>query len=201
MYFTGSKKRSETITIARKLEDDARQVRLGYRDPRSSHFKHKDDSIVETVESYIEWGLVCGRKDGKPWSENHAKRKRTHLDRWIEALNLDTIGDLDQIVQKVKAYIQSLAKAGRSTKTQSNILESLVSFCRWCVKQDILESNPLERLETIKGAPETERRPFTSEDLQGLFQATQEHLKILYIMAVCTGMLALRLSRLISLPL
>ncbi len=195
-YFTGSKKRSETITIARKLEDDARQVRLGYRDPKSNQFRHKDDSIAETIESYIEWGLVCGRKDGRPWSPYHAKRKRTHLDRWVEALGLEVIGDLNGFLPKVKDFLQDLASQGKSTKTQRNIAEALVSFCHWCVKQDVLGCNPLDKLDTIQGTPEVERRPFTAQDIQKLMENTKDHLKILYTMAMCTGLRANELQSL-----
>jgi hypothetical protein len=59
-YFTGSKRRSETIRIARKLEEDHRQIRLGYREPQQTHFKYRDRSFMDTVDEYIEWGKLQG---------------------------------------------------------------------------------------------------------------------------------------------
>ena len=52
-YFTGSIKRAETLRIARKLEDDHRQIRLGYREPKQTHFKHRDRSLMDTVSEYL----------------------------------------------------------------------------------------------------------------------------------------------------
>ena len=64
-FFTGSKSKRETLQIARKLEDDARQVRLGYREPRQSHFKYRDRSFAETAAAYIEWGRCQGGHKGR----------------------------------------------------------------------------------------------------------------------------------------
>ena len=62
-YFTGSTRRTETLRIARKLEEDHRQIRLGYREPRQTHFKYRDRSFMDTVGEYLEWGkLQGGRK-------------------------------------------------------------------------------------------------------------------------------------------
>ena len=86
--------------------------------------------------------------------------------------------------------MHKLAEQGKAPKTRRNIAEAVVSFCRWCVKEDILDSNPLEKLETIKGTPEVERRPFNLQEIYSLLQGAVDYMQLLYIVAKCTGLRA-----------
>ena len=137
-YFTGSKRRSETIRIARKLEEDHRQIRLGYREPQQTHFKHRNRSFMDTVGEYIEWGKLQGGHKGRPWSEFHASRKQRHLELWAETLDFKVLSDLDNLLPRVEATLRELAKRGKSGKTIANIIEALRSFCNWCVIRSYL---------------------------------------------------------------
>ena len=121
------------IRIARKLEEDARQVLQGYRKPKQTHLKHRDRPYAEVVLLHIDWGKLNGRKDGKPWSEYHASRKKLHLDLWGETLELKTLADLDNLLPRVRATLQELAGRGKAPKTLANVAEAISSFCRWCV--------------------------------------------------------------------
>ena len=99
-YFLGSTSKRETLQIARKLEDDARQG-LGYREPRQTHCKHRDRPFVEAVVEYLEWGKTQGGRKGRPWSASHAGRKERDLTMWAEAVGLKVLGDLDGILPRV----------------------------------------------------------------------------------------------------
>jgi hypothetical protein len=128
-YFTGSTKRSETLHIARKLEDDCRQVKLGYRKPRQTHVKYRDRPFMETVNEYLGWGRCQGGRKNRPWSEFHAGREERHLRLWAETLDLKVLADLDGLMPRVEATIRELASRGKTGKTITNITEAIVSFC------------------------------------------------------------------------
>ena len=145
-YFTGSTLRSETVRIARKVEEDHRQIRLGYREPRQTYFKYRDRPFMDTVGEYIEWGKLQGGHKGRPWSEYHAPRKRRHLELWAETLELKVLADLDNLLPRVEAILRELAGRGKSGKTIANIAEALRSFCNWCVIRGYLSENPLAKL-------------------------------------------------------
>ena len=187
-YFTGSKRRSETLQIARKLEEDHRQIRLGYREPRPKHFKYQQRSFMETVGEYIEWGKLQGGLEGRPWSRFHAPKKRHHLCLWAETLDLKVLGDLDNILPRVEATLRELAKLARAGKTIANIAEALVSFCNWCVIRGYLSKNPLAKLGRMDTTPKEEYRALRLDEIYHLLKVAPDHLKMLYIIAMTTGL-------------
>jgi len=189
-YFTGTRKRLETLRMARKLEEDHLQVRLGYREPMQAHFKHRDRSFMETVQEYLEWGRCQGGHHGRPWAEQHLYAKKRHLHRWAETLELKTLADLDGLLPRVEATIQELTSRGLAGKTVSNIIEAMRSFCRWCVIRKYLGENPLENLAEIDTTPQEEYRALTVEETHRLLQVAPEYLRLLYIVAMVTGLRA-----------
>ena len=189
-YFTGSTKRTETLRIARKLEDDHRQIRLGYREPKQTHFKHRDRSFMETVTEYLDWGKHQGGRGGRPWSEHHESRKRRHLYLWAETLELNVLGDLDNILPRVEATLRELANRGRSGKTLVNITEAIQSFCNWCVIRNYVNNNPLTKLDKIDATPKDKYRALTVDEIRRLIDIAPELLRLLYIIAMTTGLRA-----------
>ena len=189
-YITGSTKRVETLRIARKLEDDHRQIRLGYREPRQTHFKHRDRSFLDTVSEYLDWGKHQGGRGGRPWSEHHESRKRRHLSLWAETLDLKVLGDIDNILPRVEATLRELADRDKSGKTLVNIAEAIQSFCNWCVIRSYLSENPLAKLSKIDTTPKDKYRALTIDEIRRLLEVAPEHLKLLYIIAMTTGLRA-----------
>ena len=110
---------------------------------------------METVSEYLEWGRCQGGHKGRPWSEFHAGRKERHLQLWAETLELKVLGDMDGLLPRVEATIRELAGRKRSGKTLANIVESIVSFCNWCVVREYLAENPLAKLGKIDTTPES----------------------------------------------
>jgi len=189
-YFTGSNRRSETLRIARKLEQDHREIRLGYREPRQTHFKHRDRSFMDTVNEYLEWGKLQGGRKGRPWSESHASRKKRHLCLWAETLDLKVLADLDNLLPRVEATLRELSERDRSGKTLGNISESLVSFCNWCVIRGYLSENPLKDLGKLDTTPVEIYRALTVDEIYRLLHAAPEHLRLLCVVAMTTGLRA-----------
>ena len=189
-YFTGSKKRKDTVRMAQGLEENARKVREGYRKPKPTPMKHRDRPYGDVVSEHIEWGKLQGRRDGKPWSEYHTSRKKRYLDSWGETLELKTLADLDNLLPRVRATLQELSSRGKAPKTLANVAEAITSFCRWCVINQYLCENPLEKLGKIDGTPQSVYRAMTTDEIRQLLEVVPEYLQILYVTAMTTGLRA-----------
>ncbi len=189
-FFTGTASKRETLQIARKLEDDARQVKLGYREPMQSHIKHRDRPFAETVAEYMEWGRCQGGHKGRPWSKPHAARKESDLKLWSETLELKVLGDLDGLQPRVEATIRELGARGRAGKSIANTVEAITSFCNWCVIRGYLFSNPLAKLRKINTAPRSQYRALTIDETHRLLSEVPDYLKPTYILAMLTGLRA-----------
>jgi integrase len=189
-YFLGSTSKRETLQIARRLEDDARQVRLGYREPRQTHFKHRDRPFAEAVAEYLEWGKTQGGRKGRPWSAFHAGRKERDLTLWAEAVGLKVLGDLDGVLPRVEKAIQGFRKEGKAGKTISNIVEALRSFSLWCVTRKYLSADPLADLADIDTTPGSTYRALTVDETYRLLNVIPDYLRPTYMLAMLTGLRA-----------
>ena len=189
-YFMGSQSKQESLRIARKLEDDARQVRLGYREPRQTHFKYRNRSFAETVTEYLDWGKAQGGRKGRPWSAFHTGRKERDLSMWSATLNLNLLGDLDGILPHVEKAIQAFQKEGKSGKTISNIVEALHSFCAWCVTRKYLSADPLADLADIDTTPGSQYRALTVDETYRLLNTIPDYLRPTYMLAMLSGLRA-----------
>ena len=65
-FFTGTRRKSETLKIAQRLEDEHKQIRLGYRPIPKSAQKHRNKPFEETTAEYLAWGRMQGGRRGGP---------------------------------------------------------------------------------------------------------------------------------------
>jgi len=145
---------------------------------------------MDTVGEYLEWGKLQGGRKGRPWSEHHASRKERHLCLWAETLELKVLADLDNLLPRVEATLRELANRNKAGKTITNIVEALCSFCNWCVIRNYLSENPLSELSKMNTTPKEEYRALTVDEIYQLLKVTPEHLRLLYIIAMTTGLRA-----------
>ena len=57
-FRVGTRSKSETLRMMRRLEDDHRQIRLGYRPPPRPSDRHQTRPVVEVVQEYLAWGQL-----------------------------------------------------------------------------------------------------------------------------------------------
>ncbi len=174
-FFLGTHSRRDTLKMAERLEDEARQVHLGYRPPPTAASRHRSRPFMETVKEYVEWGRTFGRRDGKPWTPETADRKANGLAKWAETLSIETLADLDGILPRVEAVLRELAGAGFSGNTLKHHAKALTSFCNWCVGHGYLVVNPLKGLAAIDTTPRTERRALTAEEISPSCSLSPRH--------------------------
>jgi len=90
----------------------------------------------------------------------------------------------------VEATLRELSSRDRSGKTLANIAEAIASFCSWCVIRNYLDENPLAKIGKINTEPQEMYRALTIDEIRRLLQVAPEHLQVLYIAAMTTGLRA-----------
>ncbi len=195
-FFVGTKSRRETIAMAQRLEDEATQVRYGYKPAPTAAARHRGRPFPEVVEEHIAWGRAFGRRDGKPWTPDYADRKTNYLRLWAETLGLQTLADLDGVLPRVEAVLAELAAAGLAGSTLAARADALRSFCGWCLIRGYLRENPLQGLARIDKTADTERRALTVEEITRLFAVAPLWRRLVYAVALTTGFRKRELRRL-----
>ena len=139
-FFVGTRKKAETLRMAERLEDESRQVRLGYRPLRTSSAARCNRPFDEVAGEYLAWGKAQGGRGGRPWGKTHAKERERKLAWWQERLGLETLGDVHGVLPRVEEALRELQAGGRpdvhrrhqrgglTGKTLSSYAETLKTF-------------------------------------------------------------------------
>ena len=186
---TGTTSKAETKKIAEKVEAEHAMIKNGFKELPKQSKKQQRRDYLEVVKEYIDWGKVQGGRGGKPWGDGHLKNRERHLPWWGMKLRLSSLADLNGKLSSVEKLIREL-KSKRAGKTVSNYIDSLNSFCNYCVNRDYLESNPLEKLQVVDKAPEVKRRSLTHDEIHRLLEVVKDqwHYEIVYKVALMTGL-------------
>ncbi len=187
---TGGTTRRETEKLAARVQAEQDEIRKGYRPPPTSASKHASRPVKEVMAEYCEWGESQGGRGGRPWSKVHAGLKRSRLKWWRDRLGLETLADLDGILTKAETALRELQEKGRTGKTLMNYSEALKGFTRWAVSRGYLDTEPLKDLDSFDATPRTTRRAMTRDEIQRLLKAAPEYRRLLYAVALTTGLRA-----------
>ena len=192
------------------LEAREREMAAGLRPipgPKGDAVNHE---FGDTVEEYLSWGIAQGGKGGRPWSVNHARDKRTHLHRWKEKLGLSCMEDLKGCLPKVEKALRELVSCGWKAnnapvivgdgstthggpvtgKTANEYAGSLKSFCGWAAapSRGYLPNNPLDGIKPFDATPKVQRRAESAGVICALLAAAPPALRLLFEVAVCSGL-------------
>jgi len=189
-FFTGTRSRKETEQIATEREEEQRKIRLGYLPPPTASDRHKTRPFGEVAAEYLSWGKAQGGHGGRPWGVVHLRMRTRHLKFWEKRLELKTLGDLENLLSPVEIILQELQADGRAGKTLQNYAESLRAFCEWMQRRNFLKKNPLANLTGFDASPRTTRRAMTPAELQAVLGVVLPHRRLLYEVAVCSGLRA-----------
>ena len=158
--FTGTTSRKKTLEMARRFEDQHREIRLGYRPPPTLADRFRSKCFTDVKDEYISWGETQGGRAGGPWGKTHARNRKSHLKEWQGYLSIKVLSDLSGVQVGVERKIREMQKAGLTNKTIAdkkagltnktiaNKVESLRALLGWCVDREYLESDPLKRLKS-----------------------------------------------------
>jgi integrase len=195
--FTGTTNRAETLAMARRFEDEHRQIRLGYRTAPKSYDEAKRRLFTEVRDEYLAYGNQQGGHGGRPWGTVHARMRTSTLGWWTKHLGFKTLADLDGCLPRVekalREYVCLPKKRGGTTrkpsgKTLQNLAESLRAFCIWATDRGYFESDPLDGLAPFDVTPQTQRRAISASDVTALLAKCAEHRRLLYEVAFASGL-------------
>ena len=194
-YGTGTKDYEQTAKLAMMLEEEHREIRLGLRPvPSENEFVRP---FSEVLEEHLAWGKAQGGRKGRPWSPTHLRNKRSRLEWWRKRLSLATQGDLRNSLSKVEQALRELKDDGLSSKTVTDYGDALESFCRWCVQREYLPENPLEHLRKMVSEPKEIRRALTLAEIERLLKVTPPKRRLIYLLALITGLRSNELASLL----
>jgi hypothetical protein len=187
---TGTLNKAETLAMAQRLEDEHRQIRLGYREPpKKSDRKLLFDDIAR---EYMAWGASQGGRKGRPWEKTHVRMRRTFLAWWKERLGLELLSDLKGSLARIEKALRDIQTAGRAGKTLQKYAASLGAFCNWCVSRGYLEQNPLKGMARFDTRPKTRRRAVTVEEVHRLLASCSSKRRAAYEVALVSGRVRFR---------
>ncbi|HLX64060.1 MAG TPA: tyrosine-type recombinase/integrase [Planctomycetota bacterium] len=199
--FTGTTNPRETLAMARRFEDEHRQIRLGYRLPPKPGDAPRP--FWDVANEYIAWGTAQGGHGGRPWNAVHVRMRTRHLmEFWPAQLNLKTVHDVT--LPKVESVARDLLagkipppppKPGKKAKTAQPAtgktvqmyVESIKALCLWAKSRGYLESNPLEYMAGFDTTPKQKRRAMTADEIEKLLNAAPPPRRLVYEVALCTG--------------
>jgi integrase len=187
-YFSGTRDRAETLRMAQRLEDDHRQVRLGYRPAPTSADRFSQRQFAEARDEYLGWGRAQGGRGGRGWSVIHSRTQETKLRWWQDQLGLSTLSDLPGILPRVEKALRELQTSGLTGKTLTNYVGPLGAFCNWCVQRGYLEADPIAAIAPFDTTPQTKRRAMTPEEIARLLEVSPPGRRLLYEVAFLTGL-------------
>ena len=170
------------------LETREREIRNGLRPVPAASDVNASRPFVEVAAEYVAWGKAQGGKRGMPWIPTHVMTKTRHLTEWRELLGLEKLADLYGILPKVEAVCRKWLDGGKSGKTVSVRVESLRSFIIWSKKRKYLTENPIEEIGKFDTTPVNIRRAMTHLEIKLLLEGCAPHRRLLYEVAICTGL-------------
>jgi integrase/recombinase XerC len=183
-FFEGTRSRVETLRIAQRLEDEHRQVKLGYIPLKNVPRR----TFADARDEYLAWGMSQGGRGGRPWGRDHTRKRRERLAWWESRLSLERVADLGDSLSRVESALRELHREGRAGKTIANYAETLAAFCDWCVERGYLEADPLKKFKGFDTTPKTQRRAMTREEIQRLLAVAPRHRRLLYEVALMSGL-------------
>ena len=190
VFFAGTPNKAETRRMAKHLEDQHSQIRLGLRPPPSSVNKNCKRP-GEVRDEYLEWGQMQGGRNRKPWSAKHYHNRSVQLEWWSTHLNFELLGEVAtaDLLGRIEKALRSMYDV-RSGKTVMNYAESIAAFCDWCVQRGYLADDPLKNLVGFDTAPKVVRRAMTLDEISQILDVCTEERRLVYEAAFLSGLRA-----------
>ncbi len=185
---TGYPTKSDTVKLAHQIEADEQAIRLGYKEAPKPAAQPKKFRTV--ADEYLDWGETQGGRGGRPWGWRHGLNRRRQMQWWEDQLKPQMLGDLVGSLSRVETLLRSLLRQGRTGRTVAQYGETLHAFCAWCIDREYLAENPLRRLSSFDITPLVFRRALSREEIFILLDAAPTERRLVYEVALCTGLRA-----------
>ena len=165
---TGCHDLKGTQAIARKLEDEARQIRRGVIDTKAERLSHSEAlPLADHLTAFVTM------MRGKGVTENHVKRTEAFIKGVVEACGFKAAGYLD--AAKVSAHVADLKANGKHTRSINARLTAIKSFTRWLFRTERMRTDPMMQVAKLNAKADRRhvRRALTDDELARLIAAAQ----------------------------
>jgi tyrosine recombinase XerC len=156
-------------------------------------------TMEEQLQRYVTHLRV--EKDASPYTLRNYLHEITHFLDFLRGEGVDSWDDVDR--QALRRYLLWLRKEGYVEASMARRLSELRSFCRYLVREGVLESNPIEVVSSPK-VPKRLPRYLKMDEIEALLNAPDisaplgQRDKAILELLYATGV---RLSELVSLNL
>jgi len=192
----GCRSKEEAQREADRIQHEHTMVSKGYLPVPEQWQRQSTERFHTVLNDYLDEGKRAGGRRGFPWGETHARMQATILAWWGSTLRLTLIRDLRGILPRVEKELRTLENSGLAPKTLANRGAALKAFCGWCSDRTYLKENPLKRLKLQAGEPDVKRRALTIDEIRRLFDVAAPYRRLLYEVALTTGLRAKELRML-----
>lgn len=142
-------------------------------------------SWSEALKEFLEIGNKNGGKGNRPWSKVHAKSMNTRLIWWTSKLKVALVSEIALAPVEL-----ALAELVAAPKTRHDYLQTLVTFISWCVTHKYLRENPITKIKRPDKTIQEEWRALTLEEVKALLLKSPVERRLMYEMALITGLRA-----------
>jgi integrase/recombinase XerD len=197
-YFTLSHTatRREVLEAAQRLEVEHAQIRQGVRPRPDQQSATLVRPIDEVIAEYLAWGAFQGARGGRPWTPKHQRTRAAQLAWWQEHLHLHVLADCLGILPGVERSLHTLMREGYASQSVKHYLASISAFCRWCARRNYLPLDPLAHRTPVEVTPRRKRRALTYGEIHRLLEYCAPTHRLLYEIALVTGLRANELRQL-----
>jgi len=185
---TGCPTEAETLKLAMRVEAREYEIREGWRPAPRSFDAGMRRRFLEVAQEYLAWGKAQGGRGGRPWGKGHARMRQAHLAQWANRLGLTVLADVQGTLPRVEAVIRERLEAGKAPKTVANEIEALRALCEWCKQRGYLPNNPLDGLAPLDTTPKSQRRALTPDEIRRLLDIVPADRRLMYRVALATGL-------------
>ena len=196
--------RTDRMTTARARADRivAEKVKEVLKAQGAAAYKGMELTAEELLSDYLCWMRSCGN------SPKHINQTETRIEAVVNGLKLKSPVDITP-VHFARWLRQKVDAADFRLRTAQKYQEQMRAYLRWLWRERYIESNPLERMEKLKGdvSNSRPRQPLSDAQIVKLLKwvrscgvsrrnLTPEHRYWLYRLAAASGLRAHELSSL-----
>ncbi len=170
--------KEEAVLKLRQILRDEEDERKGLIAPRQMRETARKP-IEGLFQSYLE------DLEKKGCAHDYVKVVRQRLHTLAAACKWEQVSDI-----RAADFLEWRRRQKLSPKTLNHYLDAPRSFLTWLVKQELLEKNPLERLDKVDNRvrERDSRRAFTPDELRKLLNFATGRNEFAYMLLLCTGL-------------
>ncbi|MCK6500416.1 MAG: hypothetical protein L6Q38_13165, partial [Nitrospira sp.] len=158
--------------------------------------------VQEALIEYIRLGKQRGmnQKKVRPWSPKHIAQQE-RMQKWVlDSFGVRFVYELDR--QKIEKELDrrhagGVEAGGEHGKTSNNYASALHTFLTWCVSRGYIDADPMQHWTPYDETPSFIRRAPTVEEVQKVLAVVPEERRLLYQVAICSGLRAGELRQLL----